>query len=86
MDKSITAKELRANLPRIVERIRRGERFIVVYRSRPAFRLVPVVEPELLATTPLDDDPLYRSGPVGRSGDGLCSTDHDELLYGKARA
>lgn len=37
MDKTINAKELRASLPRIVERVRRGERFTVLYRSRPAF-------------------------------------------------
>ena len=39
MDRVINAKELRSSLPRIVERVRRGERFTVVYRSRPALRL-----------------------------------------------
>ena len=31
---------------------------------------------------PLEDDPIYRAGPVGRSSDGKTSADHDALLYG----
>ncbi len=42
MDQTINAKELRARLPEPVRRVRRGERFTVLYRSRPAFRIVPV--------------------------------------------
>jgi len=84
MDKTINAKELRASLPSIVRRIQQGERFTVLYRSRPAFRLVPV-EPEAAATaTPLPEDPLYRSGALGSSTDGLTSADHDALLYGSS--
>ena len=82
MDITINAKELRASLPRIVERVRKGERFTVLYRSRPALRLVPVSD-EALGSTPLDDDPLYRGKAVGASSDGLSSQDHDRTLYGK---
>ena len=82
MDSTINAKELRASLPRIVERVRKGERFTVLYRSRPALRLVPVSD-EVLGSTPLENDPLYRAKAVGASSDGLGSEDHDRILYGK---
>jgi prevent-host-death family protein len=82
MDRMINAKELRASLPRIVERVRRGERFTVIYRSKPALRLVPVSD-EALAGIPLEDDPLYRGEAVGASSDGLSSADHDKVLYGR---
>jgi len=82
MDRVINAKELRSSLPKIVDRVRRGERFTVLYRSRPALRLVPVTD-ESLASLPLKDDPLYRGQPVGASSDRLTSRDHDRVLYGK---
>jgi prevent-host-death family protein len=77
---SITAKDLRASLPEVVRRVRRGDRFTVVYRSKPAFRIVPVDEPEL-RDAPLEQDPLYRAPAVGRSTDGHRAADHDEVLY-----
>lgn len=82
MDHTINAKELRASLPRIVERVRRGEQFTVVYRSRPAFRVVPVSE-STRSELALEEDPLYRAPPVGASKDGLTSAEHDAVLYGK---
>jgi prevent-host-death family protein len=82
MDRTISAKELRASLPRIVERVRRGERFTVLYRSRPALRIVPATD-EALGELPLEQDPLYRAKPVGSSTDGLSAADHDRILYGR---
>jgi prevent-host-death family protein len=82
MDRTINAKELRSSLPRIVARVRRGERFTVLYRSRPALRIVPVEDRER-AEVPLEEDPLYRAEPVGASLDGLTSEDHDRALYGR---
>lgn len=82
MAKIISAKELRYALPDIVRRVRRGERYLVMYRSRPAFRLVPVSDgPDAIEGTSLADEPLYRAGPVGASTDGLASRDHDPVLY-----
>lgn len=78
---TINAKQLRASLPSLVERIRRGARFTVLYRSRPAFQMVPVGEPETPAV-PIEDDPLYRAGAVGRSRDGRSAAEHDSVLYG----
>ena len=81
MKTTITAKELRASLPRVVERVRKGARFTVIYRSRPAFQIAPVDEDAALRA-PLEADPLYRARAVGRSTDGRSSADHDAVLYG----
>lgn len=80
MKAAIGAKELRASLPKLVEQVRKGARFTVIYRSRPAFRIVPV-DDAVEALGPLEDDPLFRAEAVGRSVDGLSAGDHDSLLY-----
>jgi antitoxin (DNA-binding transcriptional repressor) of toxin-antitoxin stability system len=80
-EKTINAKELRTSLPKIVSRLRKGDRYTVLYRSRPAFRLVPV-EDSAAAEGPLDDEPLYGAPALGRSTDGADSADHDRFLYG----
>ena len=82
MEHTINAKQLRASLPDTVRRVRRGERFTVLYRSRPAFRIVPVDEGAAATLPPLADDPIYGARGLGRSGDGLSSRDHDRVLYG----
>ena len=82
MNVSINAKRLRASLPDVVERVRKGTRFTVIYRSRPAFQIVPMNESGHAAVA-LTDDPLYRAAAVGRSSDGRTGADHDALLYGR---
>ena len=82
MNVPINAKRLRASLPDVVERVRRGTRFTVIYRSQPAFQIVPVNDSEHAAVA-LTDDPLYRAQAVGRSSDGRAATDHDGVLYGR---
>lgn len=82
MNVSINAKRLRASLPDVVERVRKGTRFTVIYRSRPAFQIVPVNESEQ-ASAPLEADSLYRAEAVGSSKDGRTAADHDALLYGR---
>lgn len=82
MNVSINAKRLRGSLPEVVERVRKGTRFTVIYRSRPAFQIVPVDDSER-ATPPLAEDPLYGAAPVGRSRDGRTAADHDAQLYGR---
>jgi prevent-host-death family protein len=81
MNVQINAKRLRASLPDVVERVRKGTRFTVIYRSRPAFQIVPVNDTEQTDVT-LTDDPLYRAPAVGRSNDGRTAADHDAVLYG----
>jgi prevent-host-death family protein len=80
MNVPINAKRLRATLPDVVDRVRKGTRFTVIYRSRPAFQIVPV-DDAARASLSLADDPLYRAQPVGSSGDGRTSVDHDTVLY-----
>lgn len=80
MNIAINAKRLRATLPDVVERVRKGTRFTVIYRSRPAFQIVPVDDAGS-ASGSLADDPLYRAEPVGSSDDGRTSIDHDAILY-----
>jgi len=80
MNVPINAKRLRATLPEVVERVRKGTRFTVIYRSRPAFQIVPV-DATGSASSSLADDPLYRAQAVGSSDDGRRSVDHDAVLY-----
>jgi antitoxin (DNA-binding transcriptional repressor) of toxin-antitoxin stability system len=82
MNSTINAKTLRASLPEIVDRIRKGQKFTVIYRSRPAFRLVPVDEDQSMEDLPLEDDPIYRADTLGRSEGASGSLHHDEILYG----
>lgn len=82
MAETINAKQLRQRLSEIVSRVRRGERFTVLYRSRPAFRLVPLEDHDAIVDAPLEDDPVYEAEALGRSTDGHTSRDHDEMLYG----
>ena len=82
MNTVINAKELRSGLPKVVQKVRRGIRFTVLYRSRPAFQVVPIDAAEAPAGK-VEDDPLYRAKPLGRSVDGRSAADHDGLLYGR---
>ena len=56
----------------------------MLYRSRPAFRIVPLHDENRLSY-PLEKDPLYHAGAVGESKDGFSATDHDAMLYGTPR-
>lgn len=76
----INAKQLRASLPEVVRRVRKGARFTVIYRSRPAFQIVPVDDAGELDAAPTGDS-LYHASAVGRSRDGRTADDHDEVLY-----
>jgi antitoxin (DNA-binding transcriptional repressor) of toxin-antitoxin stability system len=80
MNVPINAKRLRATLPEVVERVRKGTRFTVIYRSRPAFQIVPVDAAGSVSNS-LEDDPLYRAQAVGSSDDGRTSVEHDAVLY-----
>jgi antitoxin (DNA-binding transcriptional repressor) of toxin-antitoxin stability system len=83
MQRTINTKELRGSLPKIVEGVKRGERFTVLYRSHPAFRIVPLNDDEKISS-PLSKDPLYHAKALGKSSDGLAAVDHDMILYGKS--
>lgn len=82
MNVPINAKKLRATLADVVKRVREGTRFTVIYRSQPAFQIVPVNESEPSPVS-LANDPLYRARAVGSSSDGHTAADHDVTLYGR---
>ena len=79
MSNTINVKTLRHEMKRVIERVKRGEHFTVLYRSRPAFRIVPLHGG--VALGPPEDDSLYGANAVGRSTDGLTAVDHDRILY-----
>jgi prevent-host-death family protein len=82
MSSTINAKRLRASLPAVVARVRKGAQYTVLYRSRPAFRIVPIDDlPDREGD--LADESLYKAGAVGRSRSRRTARDHDTLLYGK---
>jgi len=62
MNVPINAKRLRATLPDVVERVRKGTRFTVIYRSRPAFQIVPVNDKAGAPISLADDTLSCRSG------------------------
>jgi len=82
MKRTLNVKQLRASLPSVIRHVQAGDRLTVYYRSRPAFRIVPVDDSEGATATPLADDPIFEAEALGRSKDGLSSADHDRLLYG----
>lgn len=77
----INTRQLREEMPRVVNSVRRGKRFLVLHRSRPAFELSPP-GPAVQPLPALEDDPVYAWTGVGASQDGLRAADHDRLLYG----
>lgn len=80
MGQIINVKELRGRLSEIIKRVQQGDKFTVIYRSRPAFQIIPVnAEGDDLLS--LADDPLYKAPAVGRTSDGMTSQDHDQVLY-----
>ncbi|MDE0110653.1 MAG: type II toxin-antitoxin system prevent-host-death family antitoxin [Bryobacterales bacterium] len=80
MPEVINAKQLREQFQEVVDRVRRGGRFTVLYRNRPAFDIVPVGKPPL-DSVPVESDPPYRATPVGASDSGDAATQNDEVLY-----
>ena len=42
MEKVISIKELRTNLPAIRQKIQKGMGFVVIYRSKPIFKIEPL--------------------------------------------
>ena len=80
MNLIINAKQLRASLPKLVERVRQGARFTVLYRSRRAFQIVPIDDVDAPRGA-LAADSLYRARAVGRSSDGRTAADHDAVIY-----
>ena len=79
MSSTINIKTLRCHMGRIVSRVEKGEDFIVLYRSRPAFRIVPVNG--AFSHGSGEGDSLYQAEAVGTSSDEVQVADHDRVLY-----
>ena len=80
MHEILNAKQLRERLKEVVEKVKHREKFTVLYRSRPAFDIVPAGTPSV-ESVPLESDSLYRAAPVGSSDSGDTAVSHDDLLY-----
>jgi antitoxin (DNA-binding transcriptional repressor) of toxin-antitoxin stability system len=85
MDTTINAKTLRSELASVMERVKKGERFTVLYRSHPVCRLVPI-DGNQPPPGQLQEESLYRASAVGTSSDGLSAADHDRALYKSNRS
>ena len=79
MNPLINAKDLQASLPAIVEKVRRGACFIVLYQGRPAFQILPVT-PVFKPTGDLARDLLYEAKTVSCSAKERSATKPDPLL------
>lgn len=79
MPSTINIKTLRCHMGRIVDRVQRGEDFVVLYRSRPAFRIVPVSGAFTHGSG--EGDSLYQAEAVGTSADEVQATDRDRVPY-----
>ncbi len=62
MDKIIGLKDLRENLPAYAEKIKNGDCFVVVKKSKPLFRICPIDEDEGLWETVVDLTKVNRGG------------------------
>ena len=81
MSTTISVTTLRNEMRSIVDRVRKGEDFTVLYRNRAAFRIVSMeadFDPDQAET-----DRLHGAAAVGRSSEGLSAADHDRTLYGE---
>ena len=63
---------------------RKGTPFTVIYRSRPAFQIVPV-DDKGGASSSLADNTLYRAAAVGSSDDGRPSITTRSCIRDEAR-
>jgi antitoxin (DNA-binding transcriptional repressor) of toxin-antitoxin stability system len=78
----INTKQLRTGMGTVIRRVGEGRSFLVLHRSKPVFRLVPHDGPQTV-TAPLEHDPVFTMGALGRCKDGLDSSSHDKVLYGR---
>ena len=78
----ISAKQLRERLKEVVEGVRHGRRYTVLYRSQPAFDIVPVGGSST-NPVPLESDPLHQALPVGSSASGASLHDMTRCSTGE---
>ena len=75
--KTVSMLELRKNAQEIVEKVERGQPYLLTYRGRPVARIEPI------ETSAQKDDPFYSLGELADSeGKSLTNRQIDEALYG----
>ena len=76
--KTVSMLELRKNAQEIVEKVERGQPYLLTYRGRPVARIEPV------DNAVQKDDPFYSLGELAdRKGKNMTNHDIDEALYGE---
>ena len=76
--KHVTLVEFRKSAEAILNRIQRGERFVLTRRGRPVIRLEPITE-----STPTEEDPIYRLAELALDcSDPMTNRDMDRAIYG----
>ena len=77
----ISAKQLRQQLKDVVENVKHGRRYTVLYRSQPAFDIVPVGSPphQPRAVGIRPSVPGAAGRVIGNRGTRPCAT--TEVLY-----
>jgi antitoxin (DNA-binding transcriptional repressor) of toxin-antitoxin stability system len=76
--KTVSMLQFRKAADRILEQVRRGERFVLTYRGHPVARLEPIVVETAYAA-----DPFYRLGELAdKTGKALSNRDIDRAIYG----
>ena len=76
--KEVSMLELRKNAHSIIEKVEKGQPFVLTYRGRPVARLQP------LEDEPRGDDPIYSlAGMADSKGKSLTNMEIDQELYGQ---
>jgi len=71
--------QFRQDAGNVLQRLRRGEAFILTYRGEPVARMSPC-KPGV----PRKDDPMYRLTDFAVSeGESLTNSEIDEIVYGQ---
>jgi prevent-host-death family protein len=80
--KTVTMLEFRRDAEGVLRRVRRGERFVLSHRGKPAARLEPLTAPA--AADPANDPFLGIARRAKPSPKGKTShADLDRILYGR---
>ncbi len=76
---TVSMLELRQHAREIVERVRRGQRFVLTYRGRPTARIEPLADADGVR----ENDAFYRLAELADSaGEAMSNREMDEAIYG----
>lgn len=82
MSRIISMQDIRESLASIADRARAGESFVVVRNSKPAFRIVPVEEPDAASkSSPPSLDAITRRLDKIGAQDRLSRNELDQVIH-----